>query len=336
VRQGALAFVLTYAPIPTTDLYFLGSCGDLVARPWRRGPVQRLGANCFRVGNRYLVVRRDRERLIRTILEDRDAEIIYLIDDNLAATDDISLPDGYRDRLRVLRDGIFSDMMARASLIVTSADAIKAALPEGVPVRHLDPVWQGVPGPGAHLRYNAGNRLDIVHLGTGSHGAGFEFLAPALEAVLTTLPHVHFHYFSSSGLLGPLDSHPRVHRLRGKSWRAYKRALPGFKFHLGLYPLPDTPFNAARSVNKILEYTLAGCPAMYTAEWAGARGLEDGVNAFLVSGGAEAWAARLVEVLKRPDMLALVYDGARDFYARHNDAAAQRAFWQDVFIKDGQ
>jgi hypothetical protein len=336
VRQGALAFVLTYAPIPTTDLYFLGSCGDLVARAWRRGPVQRLGANCFRVGNRYLVMRRDRERLVRAILDDTDAEIIYLIDDNLAATDDASLPEGYRDRLCTLRDGIFKDMMARASLVVTSADAIKAALPEGVPVRHLDPVWQGMPKVGRHLARSEGERLDVVHLGTGSHGAGFDFLVPALEAVLGKLPHVHFHYFSSYELLGRLDGHARVHRMRGKSWSAYKRALPGFRFHLGLYPLPDTPFNAARSVNKILEYTLAGCPAMYTAEWAAARGLEDGVNAFLVSGGAEAWEARLTDVLKRPDMLASVYEGARGYYARYNDPAAQRAFWQDVFIKDGR
>lgn len=328
--------MLTYAPIPTTDLYFLGSCGDLVARPWRRGPVQRLGANCFRVGNRYLIVRRDREKVIRTIMDNPDAEIIYLLDDNLGALNDPSLPEAYRGRLRALRDGIFRDMTARASLMVTSADVISDALPAHVPVRRLDPVWQGTPKEGGHLSRSAGDRLDVVHLGTGSHRAGFDFLAPVLETVLAALPNVHFHYFSSEGLLGRLDRHRRVHRMRGKSWSAYRRALPGFRFHLGLYPLPDTPFNAARSVNKILEYTLAGCPAMYTAEWAAARGLEDGVNAFLVSGGAEAWAKRLTAVLGEPERLAGVYEGARAFYARHNDVPRQRAFWQDVFIKDGR
>ena len=328
--------MLTYAPIPTTDLYFLNSCGDLVARPWRRGPVRRLGANVFRVGQRYLVVRRDRERVIDAVLDDPKAEIIYLIDDNLDALDDPSLPDGYRTRLQALRDGTHTRMLARAHLVVTSAAEIANALPGGTNVKLLDPVWQGTPGDGGHLDRAAGQRLDVVHLGTGSHGAGFDFIAPALEDVLQAMPNVHFHYFSGHELLGALDGHARVHRLRGKSWRAYKAALPGFRFHLGLYPLTGTPFNAARSVNKILEYTLAGCPVMYSAEWAAARGLRDGDNAFLVAGPAEAWANRLKDVVMQPQQLKAIYDGACAEFRTRNDAARQRAFWQQVFIKDGR
>ncbi|WP_262689845.1 hypothetical protein [Kordiimonas aestuarii] len=328
--------MLTYAPIPTTDLYFLNSCGDLVARPWRRAPVTRLGANVFRVGNRYLVVRRDREKVIRQVLAKPDAEIIYLIDDNLEALEDQSLPDGYRERLRALKTGTYAEMLERATLVVTSAQDIAASLPAGKRYRILDPVWHGQPREASHLPTRPAQHVDMVHLGTGSHAAGFGFLAPVLKQVLEQAAHAHFHYFSNMPQLGGMDGHPRVHRQRAKTWNSYKRALPGFRFDLGLYPLPSTPFNAARSKNKILEYTLAGCPAMYSAAWGSTHGLVDGQTAFLSEEGQEAWIKRLLDVLAAPDVLGSVYNGAKMHFKDLNDLPGQRAFWQSVFIKDSK
>ncbi|WP_417450069.1 hypothetical protein [Kordiimonas sp.] len=329
--------MLIRAPIPTTDLYFLNSCGDLVGRPWRRGPVQRMGANVFRVGERYLVIRRDVEDVIKEVLSNPTAEIIYLIDDNLNAVDDDgSLPEGYRTRLRTLRDDIYRRMLDRAALVVASSAAITEGLPAGTASRLINPVWRGTPRPRTALTLKAGERLDMVHLGTGSHGAGFQFLTPALEHVLARASNLHFNYFSARPLLQGLDNHPRVHRLRPKSWRAYQRALPGFRFHLGLYPISGTPFNAARSINKILEYTLAGCPAMYNAAWAAPHGLVDGHSAFLAGSTMEAWADYVMAIVEDPSQLAAVYDGARAQYAQMNDLSGQRAFWQDIFIRTGQ
>ncbi|WP_020400987.1 glycosyltransferase [Kordiimonas gwangyangensis] len=327
--------MLSYAPIPTTDLYFLNSCGNLVARPWRRGPVRRLGANVFRVGKRFLIIRRDHEALVRSVLAEPDAEIIYLIDDNLEALHDSSLPDAYRSRLEGLRGGIYKDILARARLVVTSAQVIADSLPAGTQAHVMNPAWRGRLKPGKHLA-RAQERVDMVHLGTGSHGAGYSFLIPVLEEVLAAVPHSHFHYFGNAPLLATLDGHARVHRMRAKTWAGYKRALPGFRFHLGLYPLVDTPFNAARSVNKILEYTLAGCPAMYSAQWAEARGLSDSKTAFLAPDDAGAWAERLKEILAAPAVLQSVYEGACAHYDTLNDLAAQRQFWQDTFIRDGR
>ena len=324
--------MLTYAPIPTTDLYFLNSCGDLVARPWRRGPVARLGANVFQCGNRYLVIRRDRTKVIERVLANPKA--------------DPSLPHAYRGRLLALREGIFTDMMARATLVVTSATQIAEGIAEkGIPVRVINPAWGGRPRPDA-LPYQPGQRFDVVHLGTGSHGAGFDFLTPSLAHVLEKAADLHFHYFSNSARLGVLDAHTRVHRHRARTWRSYRQALSGFRFHLGLYPLPPTPFNNARSVNKILEYTLAGCPAMYSAAWGEAHGLQDGKTAFLVTddarntgdgiNSADIWSQRLLDVIAAPDLLSGVYGGAKTVFEQMNDLPGQRAFWQDVFIRDGR
>jgi len=50
--------------LPTTDLYFLNSCDQWIGRWWRRRPIERLGANCFRCGNRLLLIRHDDPRLM--------------------------------------------------------------------------------------------------------------------------------------------------------------------------------------------------------------------------------------------------------------------------------
>ncbi|WP_417457992.1 hypothetical protein [Kordiimonas sp.] len=326
--------MFAYTPIPTTDLYFLNACAGLISKPWKGGPVERIGANTFRSGEKYLVVRRDRESVIKRVLahHQRGAEIIYLIDDDLTAIEDETLPTGYRARLKTLKDGIYSTMLERAAHVVTSSPIIAEKLKTEAKIHSLSPVWSGAPNADARPA-NLGGVTDIVHLGTGSHGAGFEFLRPVISTVLKRFPNVHFHYFGNEPLMGPLEDHPHVHRRKAKTWAGYKRAMPSFRFHLGLYPLIDTPFNAARSVNKILEYTLAGCPAMYSASWGKAHGLIDGDNAFLAGDSAAEWQTRLIKILSAPEQMAKVYGGAKRYFEEKNDVAAQQAFWQEIFIR---
>lgn len=326
--------MFTYAPIPTTDLYFLNACAGLVGRPWRSGPVERIGANTFRSGDKYLVVRRDREVVINRVLahQKKGAELIYLIDDDMTAVGDETLPAGYRERLQTLKKGTYAAMMECAEHVVTSSRVIADKLETSARVHVVSPVWAGAPR-GQAQPVNLGGVTNLVHLGTGSHGAGFEFLRPVIETVLKRFPNVHFHYFGNVPQMGQLDEHPHVHRRKLKTWAGYKRAIPSFRFHLGLYPLIDTPFNAARSVNKILEYTLAGCPAMYSAHWGEANGLTGGENAFLAGDSAAEWQARLIRILSAPEQMATVYDGAKRFFEEKNDVAAQRAFWQEIFIR---
>ncbi|WP_417461657.1 hypothetical protein [Kordiimonas sp.] len=326
--------MFTYAPIPTTDLYFLNACAHMVSKPWRSGPIERLGANTFRSGDKYLVVRRDREAVIKRVLshQQKGGEVIYLIDDDLTAIGDETLPSGYRERLETLKNGTYAAMMACATHIVTSSPVIAEKLETEAKVHVLSPVWSGAPRTEAQPA-NLGGVTDLVHLGTGSHGAGFEFLRPVIGATLKRFPNVHFHYFGNEPLMGHLDEHPHVHRRKLKTWAGYKRAMPSFRFHLGLYPLINTPFNAARSVNKILEYTLAGCPAMYSAEWGKAHGLVHGDNAFLAEDAAADWQARLVKILSAPGQMAKVYGGAKRYFEEKNDVAVQQAFWQEIFIR---
>ncbi|TNE67281.1 MAG: hypothetical protein EP335_01510 [Alphaproteobacteria bacterium] len=316
--------------LPTTDLYFLNSCRDLVAGLFRRGPVRRLSANCFRAGNRVLVVRRDRQDVVDQILAEPDTEIIYLIDDDLSAADDTSLPAAYRARLAALRDGQYARLVARASLVVASSEQVAASLPAGTKVKLLNPAWQGTPGDGSHLRTDG--PLDVAHLGTGSHGAGFAFIAPVIEQVLAEGANLRFHYFGNESKFGVLDADVRMVRHRLLTWPRYRKALPGFRFHLGLYPLAETPFNAGRSVNKILEYTLAGCPAIYRADWAAPYGLVHGENAFLAAADAESWLMAIRDVLAHRDRLAAVYAGAVRQFAVLNDLEGQRRFWLEHLV----
>ena len=94
-----------WSPIPTTDLYFLNSCNPLISNyPWQdinnTKPIKRLGDNTFQCGNEVLVIRRDKEKLLRSIISNKALELIYLIDDNIwQAKYDTSLPEEYKNRL---------------------------------------------------------------------------------------------------------------------------------------------------------------------------------------------------------------------------------------------
>ncbi|MCJ9429764.1 hypothetical protein [Kordiimonas marina] len=322
---------MPYKALPTTDLYFLGSMGDLVSGVVRRAQVTRIGDNSFRVGSRYLVVRRDRDEVVDRILSDQAAEIIYLIDDDLSAADDPSLPEGYRERLAALKAGQYRKLLDRAALVVASSDKVAAGLSTKADIRTLHPYWAGTLRTGKHLTAKAGP-LDLVHLGTGSHGAGFDFLKPVIESLLAGGADIRFHYYGNEPRLGALDDDPRIVRHGLKSWRRYKAALGRRHFHLGLYPLPDTPFNAGRSINKILEYTLAGCPAIYSADWGRARDLVHGENAFLAEDTVEAWGQAVRDIVAERDRLPAVYEGAAAHYRRFNDRDAQRLFWLETLV----
>ena len=88
------------ATLPTTHLYFLNSCADSVSGFFRRGPVRRLGDNCFAAGETVLLIRQDRPDLMDRLRAAPPRRLVYLIDDDIeAAREDASLPEDYRSRL---------------------------------------------------------------------------------------------------------------------------------------------------------------------------------------------------------------------------------------------
>ncbi len=316
--------------LPTTHLYFLNACQHAVRHLFRRGPIRRLGANCYEAGDTILLIRRDAEALMDRLQQHPPKRLVYLIDDDIeAAREDLSLPPDYRDRLIRFHDRYHSDFVARAEILVVTSPALLRKFSTHRDARLLHPIWHREPADDSHFdSLDRGGPIHAIHLGTASHSAGLAFLKPVLEALLERHPRFHFTYIRRAPALGLLDAHPRIHRLRPQSWQRYRWSLPQKRFHLGLYPLPDTPFNRARSRNKLLEHGVVGAVGVYPCFWPTAMELDGG--AILVGDTSDEWVAALSPYLHEPSRLRPLARTAHSILHEMNDPAAQRKFWGSV------
>lgn len=317
------------AALPTTDLYFVNACKVLIGGWLRRGPIERLGANTFRCGDRLLLIRRDSPGLIERALAWR-GRLIYLIDDDVdGAAQSPGLPPDYRDRLTNFAQGPFDRLLRRADLIVASSDVLAERLRSDgrvqAGIERLDPYW---PLPLADQRHfgTTDTRIEVAHLGTGSHAAGLSRAVPAILAMLDRFPTARFTYIGEPAAHPTLEAHPRASRLPPMGWGRYRRWLPRQRFHLALYPLASTPFDRARSANKLIEHGIVGAAGLYPEDWEPAGSLKDG--AMLAPSDPSGWEACLLCAVEHPAELARHATASAEALATFNDPARQQAFWK--------
>ena len=318
------------ALLPTTDLYFLNSCADSVSGLFRRGPVKKLADNCFSAGETVLLVRQDRAHVMQRILAAPPKRLVYLIDDDIqAAGQDASLPQDYRDRLTRFHAEFHAEFVARADTLVVTSDPLLRKFSSHRDVRIVHPVWHLDLADDRHFDALAGGApVHAMHLGTASHQAGLDFLKPVVGLLLERFARFHFTYIGRRPRLGALDLHPRIHRERPQAWRRYRKSLGQRRIHLGLYPLPDTPFNRARSRNKLLEHAVVGAVGVYSRSWPTASQLQG--CAILAGEDAADWIVALSPYLEEPQRLRPLAQAARAVLSPLNDATSQRRFWADV------
>jgi hypothetical protein len=327
-----------WSPIPTTDLYFLNSCKDIIRTyPWQRKDKQRkvirLGDNTFQCGNRVLVIRKDKPKLIKTVLANADIELIYLIDDNIwQAKNDTSLSSDYQARLTAFSDGMASQLISKASKFVVSNENLKQYLPSNKPIYTLDPVWHVSPPSNKHFNVKTNEKIKLVHLGTNSHLAGLAFCIPVITSLLNKYEHVSFDYFSNKPLLGTLDNHPRVTRNKIMRWGKFKRHVLAYKtenkrYHIALYPTINTPMNMSRSTNKIIEIGLVGAVGVYSENWNLSRYIQHGVDGVIINNSAESWSLKLSQLIDNPLALISLYNANINNINRLNNSDKQKQFW---------
>lgn len=321
------------AVLPTTDLYFLNSCRPWLSRWWRRGPVQRLGANCFACGDRLLLIRRDEPAVIERAIT-WPGEVIYLIDDDIdGAAQSPGLPTGYRERLARFAAGDFDRLLRRADRIVVSSDVLTERLAGDPRVRErpmrLDPCWpHPIAGQDHFTARSEDARLDVVHLGTASHREGLVRATPAVLAMLDRFAMARFTFIGTPGSHPVLEAHSRVRRIAPMGWRRYQRWLPRQRFHLALYPLAPMAFDHARSANKLIEHGVLGAVGVYPRDWAPAARL--GQGAILAPSDPADWEASLfASVAERRDLAGRAAHAAAAL-ARLNDPERQRRFWRSM------
>jgi hypothetical protein len=297
---------MTPSVLPTTDLYFLNSCREWVKRWWHSGPIERLGANCFRSGDRLLLIRRDEPRLMEAALR-FSGTLIYLIDDDVdGAAASSGLPVAYREKLGMFARSHFDGLLRRSDLLVASSDALADRLQAdprvGAAVSRIDPFW-GMPfADQSHfVRLRKGN-LDIVHLGTASHDGGLAKATHAVLALLDRFERASFTFFAVRDAHPILERHPRTRRLKPMPWSRYRQWLPHQRFHLALYPLEASAFDQARSSNKLFEHAIVGAVGVYPSGFRPVAIL--GQGAICAPDDPAHWATKLIEAAEQPADLA--------------------------------
>lgn len=315
--------------LPTTDLYFLNTCGHAVDGWLHRRAVRRLGPNCFATGDTILLIRRDHEKLMQDV-ERSASRLLYLIDDDVeAATQSASLPIGYRDRLIRFHEDHHRALTQRADTLIVTSMALRERFSWHPDVRLLHPVWHLPMANGDHFGdIQKGGLIRAVHLGSGSHADGHDFLRPIVETLLDRHEQFHFTYVSRQPAWGALDRHSRIRRIHPKAWPRYRRWIGKQRFHLGFYPLPNSPFNLARSCNKLLEHGAVGAVGVYSKAWPESEILTD--QAIFAGESQTDWQHVLSSALTKPEGLKQLMLKARPTLDLLNDPSIQRRFWSEL------
>ncbi len=319
--------------LPTTDLYFADACAGLLQRWHRPGPIRALGPNSFATGDVALVVRAEHPEVVGRILSRKWKRLIYLIDDDIeAGLDDPGLPAAYRLRLRHLYTTQYRPILHSADVIVTGSECLRRKYGAMKQAYRIDPYWPlPLADPGHFDSLSGDGTVRLVHLGTASHRPDLEAILPALERAMSRLDRLELTVFYRFPELERLARRHRIRIRRHRGWSRHKRELPRQRYHLALYPLRNTAFNRARSLNKLMEHTVAGAVGIYGADWSHAELIEDTGNGFVAGEGAWEWEAALERALSLGGRLRGVFERARATAARHNDRDAQLRFWTRMF-----
>lgn len=320
-----------FTRLPTADLYLhnplaeLGRHGGRVARPRCVSP------NAYLAGRTGVVVRYGRAADIGMLRQSGAARIVYIADDDfLAGADDRNLPERYRRKLGDFALRHWPALRDAADIVVVPGAVLAGQY--GMKAQIMPPVWHEAPAPLDH--FADAPTIEMVHLGTGSHGADLAPLAPLLAGTLNEHPSLRLTLFAGDAAPAALKHHAQVRVRRPMPWWRYRRALPRLRFHLALYPLADTPFNRARSANKLYEHALVGAASLMSPNPALRDAAGSDLAAIFVEGGPEDWAKRLAALLARPSALREIAEAARMRILAAEPARRAADGWREILASE--
>lgn len=301
--------------LPTAELF--GLAGNFRRISAGGGP---MGA-AYRVGAATVAV-----RLWRPAGE---GPVHYLIDDDIpAGIADPSLPEAYRRRLeQAFRESVETKALDRIAMVITPSARLEERYRAlGKEVRRLDPAWP-VPQSADLRHFAGGGPVRVAFLGTRSHLADLELLRHAVEDPQRTWV---FHHFLGMHAPGWLARQPHVEVHAPMGWAGYRRKLARLRFHVAVYPMQDTPFNLARSCNKVMEHAMVGAVSVFSTRVPFAGMIRDGHNALLAEDGD--WPDLLRGLCGDASRLKLLAAAghALGFQTAGQAAADQRELWAAV------
>ena len=331
--QTLLSLVLSVPDSPTADLYFMNACGDFLDIGGGAG-VTRLAPTIFASAGACLVMRHDMRA--PKFLDARvpgGRRLVYFVDDAVdQGVGDASLPFLYRQKLRLVERASARRIGRRAAVAVVGSAELAQHFAPRIETHLIHPYWSE---PIAGLEHfepmlKGEGWIDIAYLGSAVHRTDLAFLWPVVGAVLASHPRVRFHLAERHRVPAALAAHPRVVRIPGLGWGAYRAGLAGRRFHLALYPLMDTEFNRGRSLNKLIEHGVVGAGALYSRNWGEAWRAREGAAGLTLRNRRDDWRAAIEQLLARPEAMRELAAGAGVLARALNRAEPQRRLWSKL------
>lgn len=329
-------FSFGHKNIPTTDLYFREPLKQLISEnvlQASRRPIRRLGPYSFFANGRVVIIRYLTRREHRKIQALKPARCYYLVDDDFAAAArDATLPRDYRDRLaRFVREQLPA-IVSLADTIVAPNRMIHRAYRDKTFLL-LNPSYSALCPDFSHFERAA--TITILFSGTRSHLADLQAISGVMADICRRHRNVRFTTFMGNHAPENLPQAGNIRHLRAQSWPAYLRILKRERFHIVLAPCRDTPFNRARSINKIHDCGAFGAAGLYSHRPPISGVIADGQDGLLLDDRPESWHDAVEGLVGDIQAARPLAEAGRDLAARLGDRDIVRGFWmKELFTNE--
>jgi hypothetical protein len=310
------------AVTPTADIYFLNAMSDLVSA---EGGVTALGPNVYGAGRRFVILRYASDAELALLEAARPRQVFYVVDDDLEALSRSGdLPAGYRARLAAFVARSLPRILAMADVVLAPSALLLTRFP-GHDTGLVCPSYCTVCDGFEHFGEDPPVRL--VFTGSRSHAGDLEAIAPALERLCTSCPHVELTTFLGSGAPASLRRLGNVVNRPALPWASYRRFMATARFHIALAPFRRTATNECRSHNKVHDHAAFGAAGLY-GDILPYRGVvTHGRDGLLLPPEPQAWYDALAGLVEDRSSTQRLAEGGVDLSRRTGSPDQLRAFW---------
>lgn len=309
--QGAPTSVLIieHGRMPSTDYFVLPRARSMgvPTRVVDSTSIANPPATLFAAGTLVIFVRYVESAWGKAALRAKSAGLLagmfYFTDDDLFDSKSWqNVPTKYSRKIRKIAPDLKWLTKHQVKLWVASRylqEKYRSHAPELIPPCPDETLYRRLAGP------------KIFYHGTASHGDEINWLVPVIRQVQERCTDTTFEIIGDLSVNRLYRDIPRVSVLHPMSWSNYRDHCARADLQIGLAPLLDTPFNAARSTTKFFDMVRCGAMGIYSNREPFSSFIRNHQDGFLIENSPDLWVDTIVSLAKDPDIRCKVYQNAR-------------------------
>lgn len=301
--------IIEHGRMPSTDYFVLPRASSLgvPTRLVDSAAMANPPASLFAAGTLVVFVRYVEPAWGKAVLRAQSAGLlsglIYFIDDDLFDSKSWgNVPTKYSRKIKKIAPGLKWLTKHQVKLWVASRylrEKYRDQTPELI-----------LPCPEESL-YDRQSGPKIFYHGTASHIDEINWLTPIIRQVQERCAHTTFEIIGDLSINRLYRNIPRVSVLHPMSWDNYRAYCASADLQIGLAPLLDTPFNAARSTTKFFDMIRCGAVGIYSDREPFSAFIRNREDGFLVENSPALWVDTIVSLAQDPELRCRIYQNAR-------------------------